>query len=110
LWLKLFILVCRVSLRPTISHGFLAVVRPAVAPELLRAAVLTDARPAAEPVDGPQAVAAACIDVLAAVAVAECTTAEDCAAALSVSAAAAYPHYSNALPVRAAADDRHVSD
>jgi len=74
LWLKLFILVCRVSLRQTISHGFPAVVQTAVAPVLPRVAVLTDARPAAmeaQLVDAPEQVAAAaCIDVLAAVAVA----------------------------------------
>jgi hypothetical protein len=63
-----------VSLRQTISHGFPAVVQPAVAPALPRAAVQTDARPAAvaaQTVDAPEQVAAAaCIDVPAAVAVA----------------------------------------
>jgi hypothetical protein len=103
-----------VSLRQTISHGFPVVVQIDVAPELPRAEALIDARPAAvaaQAVDAPEPVAAAaCIDVPAAVVEAAYrTAAADCAAALSVSTAA-YPHYSNALPVRAAADDRHVSD
>jgi len=63
-----------VSLRQTISHGFPVAEQIAVASELPRAAVQTDARPAAmeaQLVDAPEQVeAAACIDVLAAVAVA----------------------------------------
>jgi hypothetical protein len=73
LWLKRFTLVCRVNLRQKISHGFPAAELPAVAPELPRAAVLTDARQAAveaQLVDAPEQVEAACIDVPAAVAVA----------------------------------------
>ena len=74
LWLKLFILVCRANLRQTISHGFPAAEQPAVATELLRVVAPIDARPAAvaaQLVEAPEQVeAAACIDVLAAVAVA----------------------------------------
>src|ERR1700730_13173497 len=89
----------RVSPRPKISRGFPAAEQIDVAPELPRAAVQTDARPAAvaaQLADVPeQVVEAACIDVPAAVAEAACMSAAvDCNAAPAAEPPA-YLHYPN---------------
>jgi hypothetical protein len=109
---NLLTLVCRVSPHPTISHGFPAA-QLAVVPALSQSAALPDALPAvvARAADAPALVeAAACTYyVLAAVAERACKfAAADCAAVLSVLAACL--HCSNAVPVQASADGRHVSD
>jgi hypothetical protein len=103
-----------VSPRPKISRGFPAAEPIAVVLALPRAAVQTDARPAvvaeAQPADVPEpVVVAACIDVPAAVAEAECRTAAAGCTAAPV-AELASPGYLNALPALEDPGGRHVND